>query len=119
LPTDQPATNSCWVLNNQIDFSPVWAISPIDLYAQSTAFAGGAPGSFGPVPATGNFFVEMTTIEKAPAPTRNEMGLISYCYVTLSSYALTQPSSATFIGEGQETQRARVVLGPVPANVCP
>lgn len=124
-PTCQSAQNSCWVLSYGADFSPsIWPSNAIPTYA-SNPYSGGTPGAFGQVPMGGNFYVELSTIEKAPAPTRNQLNTLAYCYVTLSSYAFTQPSVSTtpsvtnFMDEAEEGQRARVVVGPVPANVCP
>jgi hypothetical protein len=86
---------------------------------------GAQPGSFGPVPVTGDFFVELTEPVQANAPARYALDL-HLCFVefTVTSNGMTtpvfanatDPSTAGFAGEGVEAQRARLVAGPVQ---CP
>jgi hypothetical protein len=81
------------------------------------------PGSLGPVPMSGSFFVELTE----PAPTRPPPGYqlsqsnqASYKFdeITASAYGVTQAvipgNAAAQIGtEGLEAERARIVVGPI------
>jgi hypothetical protein len=83
------------------------------------------PGSFGPTPMSGDFFVEVTDPAQANTPARYALGL-NFCFMglTVTSSGITQPlyPSATFdatrqfAGEGIEVQRARLIAGPIQ---CP
>jgi hypothetical protein len=92
-------------------------------YASTTPFSTTvAPGSLGPTPTAGGFFVELTNPTQTNAPPRYSTDL-SLCFVqfTLTAAGLTQPlfgSSKTVVyeNEGIETQRARIVAGPI---ACP
>jgi hypothetical protein len=81
-----------------------------------------APGSFGYTPMNGKFHVELTEPTQTGGVARFDLQQ-NFCFVTwtASSYGLTQPiflgnPTAVFGSEGIETQRARLVTGPVQ---CP
>jgi hypothetical protein len=97
-------------------------------YTGATAFVStAAPGSLGPVPMTADFFVELTEPTQASAPAKYALDL-SFCFleITASSTGITQPvvnpafggtvAQSQFGSEGLETERARLVAGPVQ---CP
>jgi hypothetical protein len=84
--------------------------------------SGIAPGSFGPIPLNGDFFVELTEPTQAQAPARYDTKL-NFCFIELTATAsgITQPIIAgqptgTYANEGIEVQRARIIAGPVQ---CP
>jgi hypothetical protein len=84
--------------------------------------AGIAPGSFGPIPMSGDFFVELTEPTQAQAPPRYSTDL-HFCFIemTATSSGITQPiipaqPTGTYANEGIEVQRARIIAGPVQ---CP
>jgi hypothetical protein len=84
-----------------------------------------APGSFGPIPMYGDFFVELTEPTQAQAPARYATDL-HFCFIemTATSSGITQPIVITgtdlhtgaYANEGIEVQRARIIAGPVQ---CP
>jgi hypothetical protein len=90
-------------------------------YGATTPFvASMTPGSFGPTPVSGNFTVELAEPTQAGAAARYAKDL-GFCFVvmTATSYGATQPSvvgTALPAGIGTETQRARLVVGPIQ---CP
>jgi hypothetical protein len=107
-----------------------WLATPTDTYAGLAPYAPAVnPGSLGPIPLKADFYVEFT----APTSTRNAAGYglnTQTCFLqfTATSVGITQPqyvsgsgSSAAgapfFGGEGLETQRARLVAGPI--TPCP
>jgi hypothetical protein len=79
-----------------------------------------APGSFGPVPMAGDFFVELTEPVKAQAPARYSTDL-HFCFIemTATSTGITQPiipglaGTTNYANEGIEVQRARIIAGPM------
>jgi hypothetical protein len=80
------------------------------------------PGSFGYTPMNGKFHVELTEPTQTGGVARFDLKQ-NFCFITwtASSYGLTQPIFAgnptgVFGSEGIETQRARLVTGPVQ---CP
>jgi hypothetical protein len=81
----------------------------------TTAF----PGSFGPAPEVGNFSVELSEPTQAGTAARYAKDL-GFCFIvmTATSYGTTQQSAvgSTPVGLGAETQRARLVAGPIQ---CP
>ena len=84
--------------------------------------AGIAPGSFGPIPITGDFFVELTEPLQAMAPARYSTDL-HFCFIEITATAngITQPiilgqPTGTYANQGVEVQRARIIAGPVQ---CP
>jgi hypothetical protein len=107
-----------------------WLAPPTVTYGALSPFAPSiTPGSLGPVPLTANFYVEFT----APTSTRNPAGYglnTQTCFLqfTATSVGISQPqyisgaganaaSAPFFGGEGLETQRARLVAGPI--TPCP
>jgi hypothetical protein len=113
------------------DSSGVWLAQPTLAYSGKVPFDPSAttPGSLGPTPLKGDFYVEFT----APTSTKaaSGYGLSSQaCFIqfTAMSVGLTQPQLITgsgssaaantyFQGEGVETQTARLVAGPI--TPCP
>ncbi len=97
----------------------------ISKYSGNVAFAANTvPGSLGPAPMNADFFVELTDPNETSAPPRYSMDL-HFCFVqlTATSTGITQPlfpanpnNTGTFGAEGLETQRARILAGPVQ---CP
>jgi hypothetical protein len=91
-------------------------------YSGTTPYASSAtPGSLGPMPMTADFFVELTEPTQANAPARYALDL-QFCFIemTVSSTGLTYPvvtgasaSTDQFGAEGTETERARILAGPV------
>jgi Tfp pilus assembly protein PilX len=83
------------------------------------------PGSFGATPMDGDFFVEMTEPMQLSAPPRySQNSDTCFAQITATSVAFTRPVfpgvtnlTAQFGGEGVETQRARLVVGPL--TPCP
>lgn len=83
------------------------------------------PGSFGPTPMSGDFFVEIADPTQANSPARYALNL-NFCFeaLTVTSSGITQPlypsltfdATRQFAGEGIEVQRARLIAGPMP---CP
>jgi hypothetical protein len=100
-------------------------INYLDQYAGTVPFQQGiAPGSMGPTPMQGDFFVELTDPTKYTAPKRYDLNL-NMCFVemTATSNGLTHPLfpsnpnfTATYGEEGIVVQRARWIAGPLP---CP
>jgi hypothetical protein len=91
----------------------------LSTYGSTTAFANGVPpGSFGTVPMNGDFFVELTEPMQLADPARYSTN-VNACFaqITATSIGFTQPGSPTpaalFGAEGIETQRARLVAGPL------
>ncbi|HEY4014373.1 MAG TPA: pilus assembly PilX N-terminal domain-containing protein [Polyangiaceae bacterium] len=92
-------------------------------YTGTTPFTAD-PGSLGPIPLSGDFFVELTEPTQANAPARYGLDL-HFCFIdlTVTSSGITTPvyanepdRSSGFAGEGLEVQRARFVAGPIQ---CP
>jgi hypothetical protein len=123
--TAAPITRACRRLGSQ-ELGTTWTATGAQItepfkgttpYQSSTA-----PGSFGPIPMTGDFFVELTEPTKAHAAARYATDL-QFCFVrlTATSNGITQPIIAgqptgVFANEGIEVQRARVLAGPIQ---CP
>jgi hypothetical protein len=100
----------------------------VPLYGNTSAYTPGvAPGSFGSMPMNADFFVELTNPRQAPAAGFSFGGSGSKtCFAQLSvtSVGYTRPSypgasnpTAEIGGEGVETQRARIIAGPL--TPCP
>lgn len=98
----------------------------VDPYTGTVPFQQGiAPGSLGPKPMSGRFFVELTDLTQYSAPKRYDLNL-NMCFVrmTETSNGLTQPLfpnnpndfNAMFGEEGIVVQRARFIVGPVPCS---
>jgi hypothetical protein len=118
-------TRACRRLGSA-ELGAAWqAINILDPYTGTVPYQQGvAPGSLGPTPMQGDFFVELTDPTKYTAPKRYDLNL-NMCFVelTATSNGLTQPLfpsnpnyTATFGEEGLVVQRARWIAGPVP---CP
>jgi hypothetical protein len=91
----------------------------LSTYGSTTAFANGVPpGSFGSMPMNGDFFVELTEPMQLADPARYSTN-VNACFaqLTATSIGFTQPGSSTpaalFGAEGIETQRARLIAGPL------
>jgi hypothetical protein len=128
--TAAPMTKACWRMGSseiaQGQGGGPWSDKAIVPYGGTLPLESNAtPGSFGPVPMLGDFFVELTEPIQANAPARYALDL-HLCFVTLtaSSTGVTRPlfaatvtdQTAQYGGEGVETQRARLVAGPIQ---CP
>ncbi len=121
-PTASPETLACRRLGSS-ELGGGWAVPVVNAYAGPAPYTPGfAPGSFGATPMNGDFFVELTEPIQATAPPRYSQDT-HFCFdqLTVTSSGLTQPlypsmanaTTATFGGEGVETQRARIIVGPV------
>jgi Tfp pilus assembly protein PilX len=91
-------------------------------YAGTTPYSSSVttPGSFGPMPIIGNFTVELSEPTEYGTAARYAKDL-GFCFIvmTATSYGSTEPSvtgAPMAVGIGAETQRARIVAGPVQ---CP
>ncbi len=80
------------------------------------------PGTFGLTPMNGDFFVELTEPMQLSAPARYSTSANAcFAQITVTSVGFTQPvfpgvlntTTAQYGGEGVETQRARLVAGPL------
>jgi hypothetical protein len=121
--TAAPMTRACRRLG-ATELGQMWTSSPITIpYGSTTPYvAGVTPGSFGPMPVNGDFFVELTDPTQAQAPARYATDL-HFCFIemTATSSGITQPviagqPSGVYANEGIEQQRARLMAGPVQ---CP
>ena len=120
--TASPMTLACRRLGAS-ELGGGWAAPVLNAYAGSAPYAPGfAPGSLGATPMNGDFFVELTEPTQATAPPRYSLDT-HFCFdqLTVTSSGITQPlypsvanaTTAMFGGEGIETQRARIVVGPI------
>lgn len=118
-------TRACRRLGSS-ELSLAWTAGPppLDTYAGTAPYqTASAPGSFGAVPTTGDFFVELTEPTQANPPSRYGLNL-NFCFLELTATAtgFTQPTfanpnfTASYGAEGLEMQRARILAGPVQ---CP
>ncbi len=119
-------TRACRRLGSQ-ELGTAWLPNSniLDPYAGTVPFQQGIPpGSLGPTPMQGDFFVELTDPTKYTAPKRYDLNL-NMCFVelTATSNGLTHPLfpaspnyTATFGEEGIVVHRARWIAGPLP---CP
>lgn len=88
------------------------------------ALAGGWTGStfatFSGIAApTPDFIVEYTGLAKAFTPPRYALNLnICFAEITASSYGTTMPANTNGFGQGIETQRSRLIAGPVTGAIC-
>ena len=79
------------------------------------------PGTFGSTPMNGDFFVELTEPMQLSAPARYSSNANAcFAQITATSIGFTQPFvpggtnlTSQYGGEGVETQRARLVVGPL------
>ncbi len=107
------------------ELSMNWAGATTDAYAGTVPYQSGqTPGSFGPTPTQGDFFVELTEPLQANPPAQYGLNL-NFCFIelTVTSTGITRPLfpaaaqyAATYGSEGIETQRSRILAGPVS---CP
>lgn len=87
----------------------------------SQTFTNGVPsGSFGPAPMSGDFFVELTEPMQLADPARYSTNVgACFAQITATSIGFTQPGTGTpaaaaVLGAmGVETQRARLIAGPL------
>ena len=114
-------TRACRRLGSA-ELGQAWAMTPTVAYTNNAYTSGATPGSFGPIPMTGDFFVELTEPLQAQAPARYATDL-HFCFIeiTATSNGITEPYIATqanlgYANEGIEVQRARIMAGPVQ---CP
>jgi hypothetical protein len=124
--TASPVTRACRRLGSA-ELGAAWTGAAITVpFGNGTTTpayqTGIAPGSFGPIPMNGDFFVELTEPTQAQAPPRYATDL-HFCFIELTATAsgITQPIIAgqptgTYANEGIEVQRARIIAGPVQ---CP
>jgi len=124
-----PDTN-CWSLPNVTATTmpdPVYRacthvqdseIAGVLTWSQSSLFPdAGAPTS------TPDFSVEFTGLNKASTPPGYALDLhVCFAEMTASAYGTTLPPTAAGLGnnfgEGLETQRARILAGPVMGAIC-
>jgi hypothetical protein len=124
LPTADALVKACRRIS-AAELGAPWAVKPpIDAYGGQTPFAVGVtPGSLGPMPMSGDFYIELTNPVQLSAARRYSIDL-NFCFLQLTATAtgITQPlfpwqktadTSAQFAGEGTEMQRARLIAGPV------
>ncbi len=80
------------------------------------------PTSYGQTEATPNFIVEYTGLAKASSPPDYALNLnICFVEMTASAFGTTMPplsTQASPFGYGVETQRARLIAGPVSGAIC-
>ncbi|MDP9033342.1 MAG: hypothetical protein M3O50_00920 [Myxococcota bacterium] len=125
MPTNADAMVRACRRVGSAELSGQWAGAVTVPYSASTPFGAGVdPGSFGPTPMGGDFFVELTDPEQANAPARYALDL-HFCFIRLTASAggITRPlfpgvtdQTGVYGSEGVEMQRARFVAGPVQ---CP
>jgi hypothetical protein len=119
--TFDPLTTSCGVFD-MVDFQKTgnWLIAPTVAYAGTAPYQASisTPGSLGPVPTLAGFVVELTDSNAATAP---GYGLtnqtVKFNMVTATASGVTLPSfggTSAYGNEGIETQRARIIAGPIP-----
>lgn len=118
-------TRACRRLGSA-ELSMNWpGVAVTDAYAGTVPYqAGQNPGSFGPTPTQGDFFVELTEPTQAQPPARYGLNL-NFCFIelTVTSNGITRPLfpitpnyQQTYGMEGVEIQRSRILAGPVQ---CP
>lgn len=121
--TASPVARACRRLGSA-ELGAPWTNTTVTVpYGSTNAYQSGVtPGSFGPVPMNGDFFVELTEPTQAQAPPRYSTDL-HFCFIEITATAsgITQPiivgqPTGTYANEGIEVQRARIIAGPVQ---CP
>ncbi len=123
--TADAMTLACRRLGSQ-ELAAPWAAPATVAYTGTTPLLSSVdPGSLGPIQMTGDFFVELTDPWQANTPSRYSLDL-NFCFIemTVTASGITRPlfataqdpATASFAGEGIETQRARIVAGPIQ---CP
>ncbi len=124
--TAPPSALACQRLGSA-DLALAWnkATQVVVPYAGTSPYAHGiSPGSFGAMPMNGDFFVEVTEPMQLPASRYSTSANTCFAQLTATSIGFTQPfvvgennPTALYGGEGVETQRARLVVGPL--TPCP
>jgi hypothetical protein len=124
--TAAPITKACRRLGSP-ELSMNWTAGAAvtDPYTGTVPYQSGqTPGSFGPTPTQGDFFVELTEPTQANPPARYGLNL-NFCFIELTATAtgITRPVftnanliTQTYGSEGLEMQRSRILAGPVS---CP
>jgi hypothetical protein len=120
--TAAPVTRACRRMGSA-ELGQAWSGTITVPYAGTSPYqAGLTPGTFGPIPMSGDFFVELTEPLQAQAPARYATDL-HFCFIsmTATSNGITQPvivgqPTGVYATEGIEVQRARIIAGPVQ---CP
>jgi len=127
VPTTAPASARACVRMGAEELGSAWTMPKVvTKYGGSNASQPYTPtvlpGTFGSTPMEGDFFVELTEPMKLSAPARYSTNSNAcFAQITATSIGFTQPvfpgvlntTTATFGGEGVETQRARLVAGPL------
>lgn len=119
--TLDPFTTSCGLFDMS-DFQTTgnWLIAPTVPYAGTAPYQASVtkPGSLGPVPTQAGFVVELTDSNAATAPGYSLTNqAVKFNMVTATATGVTLPSfanAAAYGNEGIETQRARIIAGPIP-----
>jgi hypothetical protein len=120
--TEDAMTLACRRLGSS-ELGAAWSPAPVTVaYIPTTPLMANAdPGSLGPIPMKGDFFVELTDPWKANTPARYALDL-NFCFIemTVTAAGITQPvftdNTSQVAGEGIEMQRARFIAGPIQ---CP
>jgi hypothetical protein len=122
-PPSDPMISACRRLGST-ELAALWTASGATVivpYGGTTPFVPTTPpGSFGPVPMGGDFFVELTDPMPAPRATRYDMNKMCFYQLTVTGTGTTRPvfpnvdPTPQFAAEGVEVQRARLVAGPMP-----
>ena len=107
------------------EISKNWLLPAVLTYAGTAPFQSSGtppapmvPGSFGPQPMQGGFFFEVLTEKTQLAAGYSSNGA---CFVKLTVTSVGQLSPNTiarYSGMGRETQRARLVAGPLDKQYC-
>jgi Tfp pilus assembly protein PilX len=122
VPTTAPPSALACVRLGSKELGAGWQGPIIVPYGAQQAYAPSvSPGSFGAVPMNGDFFVELTEPMQLSAPARYSTNADAcFAQITATSIGFTQPGTvgvtsptALFGGEGVETQRARLIAGPL------
>jgi hypothetical protein len=118
--TASPVARACRRIGSAELGTPWTGAATVVPYAGANAYMSGiGPGSFGPIPMNGDFFIELT--EPIPAKSPHGYALdLHMCFdlVTATTNGITQPVIAgqptgTYANEGIEVQRARMIAGPL------
>jgi hypothetical protein len=114
-----PLAKACYRVE-PADFQRIggWGSAPTVPYTGSQPYSAGAvnPGSLGPIPMGGVFYVEVTDVSGSGRPAPGYSAGWAFPVVTGTSFGQTQPlvSGAVAYGAvGMEMQRARYVAGPL------
>jgi hypothetical protein len=120
--TASPNTLACRRIGSP-EMSSAWAVPVLNAYTGNAPYAPGVtPGSLGATTLKGDFFVELTEPTQATAPPRYSLDAhLCFTQLAVTSSGITQPqyptmanpTTAMFGGEGVESQRARIVVGPL------